>query len=78
MNDHLCAALVATSGNGGAGTAFHNPVEEFGHFVNATLFQETRIFIIATLKGNRKSRWNNITTLRAKVTGNRDEIMSQH
>ena len=23
MNDHLCAALVATSGDGGAGTAFH-------------------------------------------------------
>ena len=65
MNDHLCTALVAASG-AGAGTAFH----EFGgrvwaHFVSATLLQETRSFIIATLT-------------RGKVIRNRDEIMSQH
>ena len=29
-----------------------NPVEELGHFVNATLLQETRQFIIATLTQN--------------------------
>ena len=46
-NDHLVATVVA-SGDLGAGTApSTNPVEEFGHFVNATLLQETRSFIIA-------------------------------
>ena len=45
-----------------------NQVKEFGHFVNATLLQETRSFIIATLRGkviameqyrntNGKSNW---------------------
>ena len=45
MKGPPCTALVAASGDPGAGTAFH----EFGHFVNATLFRETRLFIIETL-----------------------------
>ena len=51
MNDHLCTALIAASGNQKQEQPSTNSVEEFGHFVNATLFQETRSFIIATLKG---------------------------
>ena len=49
MNDHLGTALVAVSGDPGAEKPSTNSMEEFGHFVNATLFQETRSFIIATL-----------------------------
>ena len=57
MNDHITAGddLVAAG----------DPGEEFGHFVNATLLQKTRSFIIATL------------TKKKKLFGNRDEIMSQ-
>ena len=50
MNDHLCTALIA-SGDQEQEQLSTNSVEKFGHFVNATLFQETRSFIIATLKG---------------------------
>mgnify|MGYP004590376917 CR=1 FL=1 len=44
-----------------------NSVEEFGHFINVTLLQETRLFSIATMrKCNWKSRWNNVATLTLK------------
>ena len=59
MNDH-CTAVVAASGDLGAGTPFH---EFSGHFINATLLQETRSFTTLTDE---------------KVIDNRDEIMSQH
>ena len=49
MNDYLCTALVVASGDPEAGKAFHEKMKEFGHFVNVTLVQETRSFIIATL-----------------------------
>ena len=63
MNDHLRTALVVASGDPGTEKAFHS-VEEFGHFVNATLLQETRSFIIVILRGN--------------VIENRDGTISQH
>ena len=61
-------ALAAASGGPGVGKPSTNSVEKFGHFVNATLLQETRSFIIATLRGkviamqqyrntNSKSNW---------------------
>ena len=50
MNDHLCTALVRASGDPDEQEqSSTNPVEEFGHFIKATLLQETRSFIIATL-----------------------------
>lgn len=60
-NDHLYTIIpVAASDDSEAES---NPVEEFGHFVKATLLQETQLLIIATLRG--------------KVIRNRDETMSQ-
>ena len=66
MNDHFCIAVAASNDPGEQEQPSTNPVEEFGHFVNATLLQETRSFIIATL------------IVRGNVIENRNEIISQH
>ena len=62
MNDHICAALVAASGD--PGTASHEYSRRIWAFCkrNATL---RNAIIIATL-------------IRGKVIGNRDAIISQH
>ena len=44
MNDHISTALVAVSSDPG-----QRQSEDFGHFMNATLLNKTRSFIIATL-----------------------------
>ena len=47
MNDHLCTALVAASGDSGAGTTFH---ESSGR-VWAFCKRNAIIHVIATLRG---------------------------
>ena len=59
MNDHFCTAFLTVSGDPGTELST-NPVEEFGHFVNATLLHETRLFIIATL--TLKIQWKLLLT----------------
>ena len=75
MNYQLCTALVAASGDSGAETDFHESCGRIWAFVNATLLQETRLFIIATL---REKLIGTIIITILRVTGNRDKIMSQH
>ena len=41
-------------------------MEEFGHFINETLLRNT----IIHCRNTKRTNWNNIATLRAKVTGN--------
>ena len=76
-----CTALVAVSSDPGAGTAFHKFSGRIWAFRkrNATL-RNANIHYHNTnkKKNNWNSQCNNIATLRVKVTGNRDEIMSQH
>ena len=76
MNDHLCTALVAASGDPGPGTDFHKSSGRIWAFYKRNAISRNALIHCRNTK--RKTNWSNTIILRVKIIGNRDAIMSQH
>ena len=78
----MTTALVAVSGNPGAGTVFHEFSGRIWAFCKRNATSRNAIIHYRNTNNYRKTNWksrrNNIATLGIKIIENRDEIMSQH
>ena len=75
MNYRICTALVAASGD--PWSRYDLPQIQWKNLGICERNATSRNAIIHYRNTKRKSKWN-IVILRVKVTGNRDEIISQY
>ena len=68
--------LVAASDDPGPGTDFHESSGRIWTFCKRNAISRNAIIHCRNTK--RKINWSNTATLRVKVIGNRDKIISQH